>query len=348
MFTLQKPQPAVFRLATWGVAICCCLCAAPASGGLISQYTFEGDTLGTTGATINDSAGSNNGALVGDAVIANSGDAFHGRVISLDGGGDYGQIPDDNTLDMTAAVSLSGWIYETGTTGDGSAFLGKDAGVAAGANSSWAFEVNEGGSPNRMRFHVFGADTTLRATIVPAQNTWHHLAGTYDGSNMRIYFNGSEAAVTPASGAIRVGTEPVWIGRTQLTGNALEHLLGQIDDVGIYDSALTAQEVGLIHGLGLFSGVDQADTGIANVLAAFNAGPGNSATAGGDLWAYKTAAELGNPSTTIGFSGGTAGVDAYVILDASGNGVQTIPEPSTLALSAIGLLGLLAWGRRRR
>ncbi|MBL7114823.1 MAG: hypothetical protein ISS35_03585 [Kiritimatiellae bacterium] len=78
-------------------------------------------------------------------------------------------------------------------------------------------------------------------------------------------------------------------------------------------------ERALIHALGRYSGVALDDSSIDDVLAAF--GTTSSATAGGDLWVYKTAAELG-AGTTLGTSGGTAGVDAYVVLDTSGNGMQ--------------------------
>jgi hypothetical protein len=39
-------------------------------------------------------------------------------------------------------------------------------------------------------------------------------------------------------------------------------------------------------------------------------------------WRYASASELGNPAGTIGAIGGTPGVNAFIVLDSSGNGVQ--------------------------
>jgi len=69
---------------------------------------------------------------------------------------------------------------------------------------------------------------------------WTHLAVTYDGGAVRLYVNGVEASSQRASGTIRSTADPLWIGGNRPYG---EYFNGVIDDVRIYDRALSPVEV---------------------------------------------------------------------------------------------------------
>src|SRR5262249_25047021 len=71
-------------------------------------------------------------------------------------------------------------------------------------------------------------------------NTWTHLAGTYDGTTLRLYVNGTLVASQAASGTITTST-----GAVRLGGNAVwgEYFRGRIDDVRIFNRALSQAEV---------------------------------------------------------------------------------------------------------
>jgi ABC-type phosphate transport system substrate-binding protein len=71
-------------------------------------------------------------------------------------------------------------------------------------------------------------------------NVWTHLAATYDGTSLRLFVNGVEvdntllgSAITTSAGALRIG------------GNAIngQYFRGLIDDVRIYNRALSATEI---------------------------------------------------------------------------------------------------------
>ena len=67
--------------------------------------------------------------------------------------------------------------------------------------------------------------------------SWTHLALTYDGSRCGLYVNGALAASQPVSGAIQSSSNPLWIGGNSPYG---EYFNGLIDDVRVYNRALTA------------------------------------------------------------------------------------------------------------
>ena len=70
-------------------------------------------------------------------------------------------------------------------------------------------------------------------------NVWYHLAGTYDGSEMKIYVNGELKNTATVVGSVLEGGKPVYIGNN---GGGRYHK-GLIDEVAIYNRALTACEI---------------------------------------------------------------------------------------------------------
>jgi hypothetical protein len=85
----------------------------------------------------------------------------------------------------------------------------------------------------------------VNGTSALAVNTWSHLVTTFDGSTLRLYVNGvmvESAAVNGAaavsSGALRIGGNAVWG----------EYFKGRIDDVRIYNRALSPAEIQLDMG----------------------------------------------------------------------------------------------------
>ena len=71
-------------------------------------------------------------------------------------------------------------------------------------------------------------------------NTWVHLAVTYNGSALILYVNGSQAATRAITGSIVTSSQALRIGGSALWG---EYFAGRIDEVRIYNRALTASEI---------------------------------------------------------------------------------------------------------
>jgi hypothetical protein len=72
-------------------------------------------------------------------------------------------------------------------------------------------------------------------------NAWVHLAATYDGTTQRLYVNGVQVATLASSGSIRASTGVLRIGGNNIWTN--EWFAGLIDEVRVYNKALTAAEV---------------------------------------------------------------------------------------------------------
>jgi hypothetical protein len=70
---------------------------------------------------------------------------------------------------------------------------------------------------------------------------WNHIAGTYDGSYMRLYLNGVEVENKPVVGTVYAGDSQVSISSPG------EAMVGHIDEVAIYDNALSLTEIQAIY-----------------------------------------------------------------------------------------------------
>jgi hypothetical protein len=88
--------------------------------------------------------------------------------------------------------------------------------------------------------YVGGSARGADATAATPLNTWTHLTVTYDGTTERLYSNGVQVAQLAHSGPILASTGVLRIG-----GNAIwsEWFKGLIDEVRVYNRALTAAEV---------------------------------------------------------------------------------------------------------
>ena len=82
--------------------------------------------------------------------------------------------------------------------------------------------------------------TVLNGPTALTINQWTHLAGTWDGSTLRLYLGGVEVASQPRSGTLEVNNSPLHIGGNTYNG---ENFSGLIDEVRIYNRALTPAEI---------------------------------------------------------------------------------------------------------
>jgi hypothetical protein len=73
-------------------------------------------------------------------------------------------------------------------------------------------------------------------------NTWSHVAVTYDGSNMLLYVNGALVATKAQTGTIATGNQALRIGNSN--ASISEGFNGLIDEIRIYNRALSAAEIG--------------------------------------------------------------------------------------------------------
>ena len=100
-----------------------------------------------------------------------------------------------------------------------------------------------------------GDGTTWPSLNVASDGTltdtdWHHLAGTFDGTTGRLYLDGVATGTPDTSGSLVTNNLNLYIGRNTDPDVATTYFNGLIDDVRIYNRALSAQEVKQLYLIG--------------------------------------------------------------------------------------------------
>jgi len=110
-----------------------------------------------------------------------------------------------------------------------------------------------------MRLGLVGQDRIrVRTDTELPLNTWVHVAGTFDGSQVRLYINGNLEETQAASGALRHNDEGVYVGGSQFYPGRTFH--GRLDDARIYGFALSSEQILAYHDTGRDVMVSQQTT----------------------------------------------------------------------------------------
>jgi hypothetical protein len=206
--------------------------------GLVAAYTFSEGT-GTT--TADASGGGNTGMLSGPSWTTSG---RFGSALQFDGVNDLVTIADAASLDLSTGMTVEAWVNPDVLSGWRTVVL-KEApsglAYALYANDNlprWAGYINTG-----------GPDLSAKSSSALPLNVWSHVAVTYEGTTIRLYQNGTQVGTQAAtgriiatSGVLRIGGNTVWP----------EWFAGRIDEVRIYNRALTPAEIaaGVDHSVG--------------------------------------------------------------------------------------------------
>ena len=198
------------------------------------------------GATAYDSAGSNNGTLTPSTGGTNTTtaamwdlDGKYGKAIEFDGTDDYVEMADDPAFDITDEITLSAWIKPTAAAQSLYSRIISRA-PDAGGNEYYALLTNDSPS-NAVGVRINQINTIFSTSIAPT-GEWTHVTGTYDGATLKIYFNGELENSSSLTTTIPTASTPIHIGdrSDDATNRRFE---GSIDEVKIYNVALTAEQV---------------------------------------------------------------------------------------------------------
>ncbi|MCK4891121.1 MAG: LamG domain-containing protein, partial [Candidatus Pacebacteria bacterium] len=198
------------------------------------------------GPTANDASGNgNNGTItiggtgtqdgIGTCTDGDTSNAwYNGRsgkyssAMSFDGSDDYVFVGNDASLNITDAITIEAWIKSN-------TIVGYDTVVRK--NNAYTFRLSDG----KVQLYLWGlTDTSGISETTLSIGNWYHVTGTYDGSYIKIYINGIQDISDGSSGNIAVTIDDLLIGITP--GLSFE-FDGLIDDVKIYNYALTAEQI---------------------------------------------------------------------------------------------------------
>jgi hypothetical protein len=198
--------------------------ATDASASLIAHYKLS---------DASDETGNHDGTASGSPTY--SAGKF-GNAVSLNGSDQYISVADSAAFDLTD-MSISLWFKTENTARN--YLVGKHGGTGSGPR----IHTESNG------FLMWWVDSSSGYEGAPSSSyydgNWHHVVATYEGGtvqDIKLYLDGSAVPIDWAgasSSAVGTNDEPLVLGAEGGTANFLN---GMLDDVGIFDHVLTADE----------------------------------------------------------------------------------------------------------
>jgi prepilin-type N-terminal cleavage/methylation domain-containing protein len=212
--------------------------------GLVGYWNFDEGT----GTIAYDLSGyGNNGTLNNFNFTTTSGwtTGKIGKALIFDGSNDWVRVSNSPSLDINKNISVFAWVNRSRIV-DWERILGKFywSGYETG---SWQLDLGQG----YLRC-IFNINGIWRSANAPAgtnnaTGTWYFVGCVYDGSVIYNYINGELKATFMASGNIPTTTYPLAIGATS-NGTAIQNVIqGIIDEVRIYNRALSDSEIKYLY-----------------------------------------------------------------------------------------------------
>ena len=195
-------------------------------GAQIDSGTTLGSFIQTKGLAVTDGILVENPNNVGFDMFGNT---LRNRLNSLNlTGTGYARVADSASINPTSAITIQCWIFSNTETGKG---------IVA----KWT----QGGLKDYMLYKLTDSfnlyiGANLRGSGVIPTTGWVNIAGRYDGSTMKTFINGVESTSSSLTGSIPNNTNVLEIGRFS---GGIGTYSERIDDVKLYDRALTADEI---------------------------------------------------------------------------------------------------------
>tara|TARA_R110002020_G_scaffold12642_2_gene46212 strand:- start:1930 stop:5451 length:3522 start_codon:yes stop_codon:yes gene_type:complete len=199
---------------------------------------FNGSTAMTAianGGTLNHTGAIAAGGIYKTTNFNNRGGFFtSSSALSFDGDTNYMKVLDHSSLDFTSNMTLEGWVKSTGT--DSFQHI-----VCKEGGYYFISLYNTGGGDVRAFFRIYeGANIDVTGTTDINDGRWHHVAGTYNSTSMKLYVDGKLEGETANTDAIHTSATNLFIGSNDASTNMLT---GDISRVSVWSSALTNKQV---------------------------------------------------------------------------------------------------------
>jgi len=180
----------------------------------------------------------NDGTIVGGVDCSYTG--YFDKACKFDGVDDYINVPNSDSLEITAPITLEAWINRESMSSSGIAVISK----GTMAQKSYALRLMYDSTWKKYYIGYTYNDTITGAghdyysmSQTVNANIWNHLAITNDGSLVTVYLNGISLGSAAATGMPVSSTEPVTIAAYT------NYYKGLVDEVHIWNYSKTPEEI---------------------------------------------------------------------------------------------------------
>jgi len=212
----------------------------PLLSGIVGWWKLDD----ASGSTATDSSGQNNSGSITGTISWTTGHL--NGALTFNGSNTAVNVGTPSILNLTHVGTLTCWVKYDNTAAAGSSKWPMIAGNGDWTNdlNGYMFALNSAaGNEGQVIFQILNATTGIFvvSTTKYGDNAWHHICGTWDGTNLTLYVDGISVGTTPQTNDAVSGVNPFVMGRNALQADSFFN--GLIDDVRVYNRALSSTEV---------------------------------------------------------------------------------------------------------
>jgi hypothetical protein len=207
--------------------------------GLVAYYPFCGNANDQSGNGLN---GIVNGATLTADRFGNTNSAY-----DFDGISNHITVLDNNVFNMQS-FTISSWVKNSPTASFIPARYILNKGCNTPSPSFRLYYENDG------TLQQYVSDCWVPNRVYQngpsSNNLWTNIIYSYDGQNLKMYVDGVLFGTTNQSGSLTNNNNPMYIGCSNATNNCPQlsaFYAGKIDDIGIWNRALTDTEISKIY-----------------------------------------------------------------------------------------------------
>lgn len=146
-------------------------------------------------------------------------------------------------LNGSSTITMAAWVYINEKNG-----LQGVVGMRNGETDSSFYILDLGNGSFEVRFRNSAGNNFDIQPVSGIYARWFHMACVINGTNMYAYINGElKASKTDAAGTFGTNTTGFYVGKTPQGSGGFFNLTGKVDDVLLYNKALTQAEVRSLH-----------------------------------------------------------------------------------------------------
>lgn len=214
--------------------------------GLVLLMHFDlNEDVGETVTRVRDFSGTGNDGTVTGAAYDPTAGKFDGAY-RFDGEGDGIIVNDDDTLDLTGALTVAAWVFPENSTGF-NYVLSKAS--ADGTYPYLQYGIGFSGDTLRLRFVVSSMTQYQIESGVLELGRWVHVAGTFDldgpAPSMKFYVDGELVGGRGVSEPIVTNAKNLIVGGWEY--DTSESWIGVIDELAVFNRALGEDEVRALY-----------------------------------------------------------------------------------------------------
>ncbi len=216
----------------------------PLMQGCVGMWLFNAGA-GSRITNLADPTGNSDGIASGGLVWSGS---PRGGAMAFDGVDDYVDVGDINATESIDSLSIGAWIKFSSLPSTIGRIVNKINAPGSAYNSWSLYILKSTYTPQFLVVNAEGSSVIASADTALNDGNWHYVVGVYNGANLLLYVDGKiDSTPVAQTGLIANNSYSVKLGKDNVVSGACGGTAclfnGLIDDVHIYNRALSADEV---------------------------------------------------------------------------------------------------------